>query len=210
VDLRDSHEVTTLMDPGANADTETQTVPDEVFQRLYDVHGAALLGYLIRLTRGDRHRAEDILQETLIRAWRHPEARTTNGEWTRAWLLTVARRIAIDHLRAAMSRPNEFGDDRLDERTPVEDGIDRMVDRTEVRTALAALPERFRTVLIEIYYRDHSVAEAAQTLSVPDGTIKSRTYYALRALREALAERGYLPPSTTDNPDAQESPQSPR
>ena len=204
-----SREVPALMDAGSDADTEaTQTVPDEVFERLYQTHGAVLLSYLVRLTRGDRHRAEDILQETLVRAWRHPEARSANGEWTRAWLLTVARRIAIDHIRAAMSRPSELGDDRLDERAPVDDGIDRWVDRAEVRAALAELPERFRDVLIEIFYRDHSVAEAAETLGVPAGTVKSRTYYGLRALREALVERGYLPPSTVDSkaePGAEEA-----
>jgi RNA polymerase sigma-70 factor, ECF subfamily len=197
------------MDAGGNTAAEAaETVPDEVFQRLYEVHAAALLSYLIRLTRGDRHRAEDILQETLLRAWRHPEARAANGEWTRAWLLTVARRIAIDQIRAATSRPNELGDDRLDERVAVEDGIDRMVDRTEIRAALAALPERFRDVLIEVFYRDHSVAEAAATLGVPAGTVKSRTYYALRALRQALAERGYLPQSTAGT-DAQPDPHDP-
>jgi RNA polymerase sigma-70 factor (ECF subfamily) len=187
------------MDAGVNAGVEAATVPNEVFQRLYETHGAAILSYLMRLTRGDRHRAEDILQETLVRAWRHPEARSATGEWTRAWLLTVARRIAIDHIRAARSRPSELGDDRLDERVPVDDGIDRLVDRAEVRAALAELPERFRDVLIEIFYRDRSVAEAAEALGVPDGTIKSRTYYGLRALREALVERGYLSESTVDS-----------
>jgi RNA polymerase sigma-70 factor (ECF subfamily) len=194
------------MDAEVNAGVEAATVPNEVIQRLYETHGAVLLSYLIRLTRGDRHRAEDILQETLVRAWRHPGARSATGEWTRAWLLTVARRIAIDQIRADRTRPNELGDDRLDERVPVEDGIDRIVDRAEVRTALAELPERFRDVLIEIFYREHSVAEAAEALGVPAGTVKSRTYYGLRALREALVERGFLPASTVGDKAAVEDP----
>ncbi|WP_432827574.1 sigma-70 family RNA polymerase sigma factor [Dactylosporangium sp. CA-092794] len=188
-----------MTEPASSATEEP--IPDEVFQRLYDQHGTAILNHLVRLTHGDWHRAEDILQETLVRAWRHPEARSANGEWSRAWLLTVARRIAIDHVRASMSRPSELGDDRLDERRSVDDGVDRLVDKTEVRMALADLPDRLRDVLIEVYYRDLSGAEAAESLGVPVGTVKSRTYYALRALREALIERGYLegeePPAGT-------------
>src|SRR5215471_11356149 len=82
-------------------------VPDEALRGLYDAHGPAILNFLVRLTRGDRHKAEDMLQETLVRAWRHPEARSASGEWSRAWLFTVARRIAIDHVRATRTRPGE-------------------------------------------------------------------------------------------------------
>ncbi len=54
---------------------------DAQLRRLYESHGPALLSYLVRFTRGDREWAEDILQETLMRAWRHPEAQTLHGEW---------------------------------------------------------------------------------------------------------------------------------
>jgi RNA polymerase sigma-70 factor, ECF subfamily len=165
---------------------------NDTFRRLYQTHGSIILNFLIRFTSGDRHRAEDILQETLLRAWRHPEARLTNGEWSLPWLFTVARRIAIDHGRAASVRPNELGDERLDERPELDDRFERLVDDDEVRAALATLPDRLRDVLIEIYFRDHSVAQAADNLGVPQGTIKSRTYYGLRALRAALIERGFI------------------
>jgi RNA polymerase sigma-70 factor (ECF subfamily) len=159
---------------------------------MYEAHGAALLTYLVRLTRGDRHRAEDILQETLLRAWRHPEARSEPAGWSRAWLFTVARRIAIDQVRATLSRPTELGDDRLDERARPDDELETTIDREQVREALLSMPDRFRDVLIQIYFLDRSVAEAAQALGVPEGTVKSRTFYAMRALRAALLERGFL------------------
>jgi RNA polymerase sigma-70 factor (ECF subfamily) len=183
-----------MSEEAAGGEATAAQVPDAALRELFDTHGSVLLSYLIRITRGDRHRAEDILQETLMRAWRHPEARGDNGEWSRPWLYTVARRIAIDQLRAAMIRPNELGDERLDERPHPEDTFDTMIDREEVRAALLALPARLRDVLIEVYFRERSVAEASQALGVPPGTIKSRTFYALRALREVLLERGFTLP----------------
>ena len=60
----------------------------------------------------------------------------------------------------------------------------------EVAECLSALSPDHRAVLLETYYRDRSVAEAAEILGIPQGTVKSRTYYALRALRLALEERG--------------------
>jgi RNA polymerase sigma-70 factor (ECF subfamily) len=185
---------------GHPAETDSTAVPhapprasDPVVRRLYETHGSTLLSYLMKLTRGDRHRAEDILQETLLRAWRHPEARTEEGNWSRPWLFTVARRIAIDQMRAAQARPRELGDDRLDERAQPEDNFEKVLDRGEVRAALRALPQLQRDVLIEVYFRERSVQEAADILGVPPGTVKSRTFYALRALREALIDRGFLP-----------------
>jgi RNA polymerase sigma-70 factor, ECF subfamily len=174
------------------AEPAVHGVPDESFRQLYQAYGAVVLNYLIRLNGGDRHRAEDILQETFIRAWKHPEARGDNGEWSRPWLFTVARRIAIDQVRAASTRPAELGDVRLEDRPEHDDGYEWLMDRDEVRGALALLPDRFRNVLIEIYFRDHSVAEAAEALGIAPGTVKSRTYYGIRALREALAERGFF------------------
>ncbi|MDG4765996.1 sigma-70 family RNA polymerase sigma factor [Solwaraspora sp. WMMD406] len=165
----------------------TDATPDDAepdLRALYESQAPGLLRYLIRLTNGDRHQAEDLLQETLLRAWRHPEARTDDGGWRRPWLYTVARNIAIDDLRT--TRPVELTGDLLDEQPDDEDRIERMLDAGVVRSALESLPERLRVVLVEVYLRERSGQETAQLLGVPVGTVKSRTFYALQALRERL------------------------
>ncbi len=165
---------------------------DEEFARaLYAEHAAALLGYVMRLT-GDRHQAEDVVQETLLRAWRHPEALSGERGSPGAWLRTVARHLVVDAARARRARPHEVGDAPLAAVT-VDDGTDRAVLAWEVTEALQTLSEPHRAVLLETYVRGHSVAGAARALGIPSGTVKSRTHYALRALRLALEERGVTP-----------------
>lgn len=153
-------------------------------------HGGPLLGYVMRLTGGDRQQAEDVVQETLLRAWRHPEALT--GRPVRPWLFTVARNIVVDLHRARQSRPSEVGAAPL-ATLPAADDIDRALESWTVAEAMAALSHDHRAVLIETYYRGRSVTEAATSLGIPAGTVKSRTYYALRALKMALEERGMTP-----------------
>lgn len=161
---------------------------EELLRALHDEHGAALWRYALHLTGGDRSRAEDVVQETLLRAWRHPEVLTPERGISRGWLWTVARHLVIDEARSARWRHEEVSG-RLPER-PVADEADRVVDRELLAIALGRLSAEHRDVLRECYYRGRSVAEAAAVLGVPAGTVKSRTHYALRALRLAIEELG--------------------
>lgn len=156
---------------------------------LYDGHAPVLLAYALRLTGGDRARAEDIVQETLVRAWRNIDRLDTTGGPVRPWLFTVAQRLAIDAHRARRARPPETGDAAL-ALVPGLDEIEPALDRIIVTDALDSLSRDHRAVIVETYYRGRTVAEAAAALGIPPGTVKSRCYYALRALRLALAERG--------------------
>jgi RNA polymerase sigma-70 factor, ECF subfamily len=164
---------------------------DEALVRaLYSEHAAPLLRYALHLTSGDQQRAEDIVQETLLRAWLHPEAIADRP--ARPWLLAVARNLAVDAFRARRARPHEVGEGAL-ELVAVPDGADRALESWAVADALRTLRPEHRGVLLETFYRGHSVAEAATALGIPAGTVKSRTFYALRALRLALEERGLAP-----------------
>src|SRR5258706_4939318 len=82
---------------------------------LYEAHGSFLLGDLLGQTRGDWYKAEEILQETLLRACQHLGARSVDGEWSRPWLITVARRIAVDHMRSSRVRQMEHRDEHHDD-----------------------------------------------------------------------------------------------
>jgi RNA polymerase sigma-70 factor, ECF subfamily len=163
---------------------------EELVRALYAEHAAALLRFTLRMTDGDRQRAEDIVQETLLRAWLHPEAIAERP--ARPWLFAVARNLAVDAHRARKARPQEVGEGALN-LVPVPDEADRVLESWAVADALAALRPDHRQVLLETYYRGRSVAEAAAVLGVPAGTVKSRAFYALRALRLALEERGLAP-----------------
>jgi RNA polymerase sigma-70 factor, ECF subfamily len=166
------------------------TANERLLRALYAEHGGPLLGYVLRLTEGDRHQAEDVVQETLLRAWRHPEA--LDGRPIRPWLFTVARNLVVDAHRARQSRPPEAGEAGL-AGVPARDEIGRALESWMFAEALADLSAEHRSVLVETYYRGRSVAEAAAALGVPPGTVKSRSYYALRALKLALEERGLAP-----------------
>jgi RNA polymerase sigma-70 factor, ECF subfamily len=161
----------------------------ELLRALQTEHGAALFAHALRLTDGDRHRAEDLVQETFLRAWQHPQTLDPERGSVRSWLFTTARNLAIDAWRRRSARVAEVYTTTPPE-PPAIDETDRAVESWLVAEALRQLSDAHRAVLIECFYQGRSVAEAAARLGIPPGTVKSRTYYALRQLRLALEELG--------------------
>jgi len=154
---------------------------------LQQEHGGDLLRYALRHTR-DREQAEDVVQETFARAWRHPLAVSGSTSSARAWLFTVARNLIVDEARSAR-RNRELAVGEVPERA-VDDDADAVLDRILIGDALAGLSPEHRVVLVEAYWGGRSVREIAERLGVPEGTVKSRLHYGMRALRLALQERG--------------------
>ena len=125
---------------------------------LYAEHAGPLLRYALHLTSGDRQRAEDIVQETLLRAWLHPEAIAERP--ARPWLFAVARNLAVDAYRARKARPHEVGEAALDaDAGPGRGGASAGVVGRGRRGQGRCGPST--RVLLETYYRGKSVAEAA-------------------------------------------------
>ncbi|MEV0184724.1 sigma-70 family RNA polymerase sigma factor [Streptomyces sp. NPDC050625] len=167
-------------------DTDRSTL----VRTVYEEHGPLLLRYAARMLDGDWHQAEDILQETATRAWKNAETLRGRDEHLRPWLFTVVKNLVIDHHRARQVRPLELVP--VEELDDAADSLGILLTLHVVLEALQELPEQQQTVIRLVYYLECSVAQAAEYLGIPPGTVKSRAFYALRALREVLKERGVI------------------
>ncbi|WP_217180334.1 sigma-70 family RNA polymerase sigma factor [Streptomyces sp. AC495_CC817] len=154
---------------------------------LYDAHAAPIWRYVVHLT-GDRAGADDVVQETLLRAWRTPRILADDPERTRSWMYTVARHLVVDEARSARHRREIATDDPPE--SAVRDSTEAIFDAILIEEALAALSPAHRDVVVRAYYGSLTVAEIAEELTIPEGTVKSRLHYGLRALRLGLQERG--------------------
>ena len=159
---------------------------------LYDDHAAALWRYAMRLT-GDQARAEDVVQETLLRAWQHPEVTDDPERSARAWLFTVARNMIIDERRSSRFR-NEVSS--LDSSAAPEqaspDEVNSALDRMLIGDALAQLSPDHRAVVRRSYYLGWTTTQIADDLGIAEGTVKSRLHYAVRTMRLTLQEMGVI------------------
>jgi RNA polymerase sigma-70 factor (ECF subfamily) len=120
-----------------------------LIRALYAEHGKALLAYATRLT-GDRPAAEDVVQETLIRAWRHPEVVANPQGSLRGWLMTVTRNIVTDRFRAKAARPTEVAETESTVAVQ-QDHAESVVNSVVLMDALEQLKPEHRDVLVEIY-----------------------------------------------------------
>ncbi|GLZ36136.1 RNA polymerase sigma factor SigL [Lentzea sp. NBRC 105346] len=152
---------------------------------LYRLHGRFLHRYLMGQTFGDTHLAEDIMQETFLRAWRKPELGLRPSE-CRPWLVTVARNLVVDRLRSRRCRPQEASDAALP-LIPVQHcQEERVIMSLTVSEAVAKLTPNRREVVVHMYFHGRSPDEIASVLGIPVGTVKSRAHAALTALRSQL------------------------
>jgi len=169
-------------------DERANEIADEAgLRRAFLTHGGELYGYA-RRSLGDAGAAEDVVQETFIRAWRARDRFDTTLGTLRTWLFTIARRVVIDHAR---SRAVRQADPLPADIALADDEVEAAMFSWQVEEALRRLRPEHRQVVIETYYQGRSGRDIADTLKIPEGTVRSRLFYALRSLRLTLEEMGW-------------------
>jgi RNA polymerase sigma-70 factor (ECF subfamily) len=161
------------------------------FIDIIDTYRDPLLTYVSGLVGGDTAWAEDVVQETFIRAWGHIERLGPGFGSVNGWLRRVAHNIAMDGHRRRRTRPTEVGLDHPDVANH-DDPAEHIHQVMVIHSLLDSLWPEHRAVLIEVYLQDRTAAQAAQVLGVPVGTVKSRLHYALRTLRERVPQEDLL------------------
>jgi RNA polymerase sigma-70 factor, ECF subfamily len=170
--------------PAGSAPRRGEAVPsgDGPVRVLYERHREPLLRYVSGLLRGDRQRAEDFVQETLLRAWLCFADQPPDWSPSRAWLFRVAHNLVIDWTRREQARP-ELNQELLETHAEPVDPISQAVHRCFLVHALSRLSPSHREVLFYVYMLGWTGPDAADALSIPPGTVKSRAHHAIRELR---------------------------
>jgi RNA polymerase sigma-70 factor, ECF subfamily len=160
----------------------------------YSAHAGEMLGFAVR-SLNDRGLAEEAVQETFVRAWRFGDRFDPQLGSLRGWLFAILRHVVIDMARARAVWPEPASDDTIqtsaDGQGSPEDRLEQALLSWQIEEALRRIGEDHRRVVLETYFRRRPYAEVATELGIPEGTVKSRVYYALRAMRLALEEMGW-------------------
>jgi RNA polymerase sigma-70 factor (ECF subfamily) len=196
------------VEPDVNEPQSDQTLIESIqnqqtwaFEVLFERYESVLrrhLGFIVR----DEPAAEDLLQETFLRVWTHA------GQWSgqgavKSWLFRIATNLALNHLRARRRRPEQplelpeamVDDDDLPD-TPAwlvdtaslgPEAVVEQVERdTRLQKIIGDLPEEKRELLRLVHQMELSLREAADELGIPEGTAKSRLYYAREQMKHGL------------------------
>ncbi len=187
-------------------DSQTGGIDD--LRVLYDLHGNEIFRFCYRLV-GDRGLAEEAVQETFLKAWRARDRWESELGSVRTWMYSIARNVSIDLLRSRAIRPQlsqsivdltsspgDRGPNRQRASTtdrPVgrRDAYDDVLDGWMLEEALRRLRDDQRYAIVETYVKGRPYSDVAAELGVPDGTIRTRVFYGLKALRLALEEMGW-------------------
>ncbi len=174
----------------ARLSREGPDLSDETgLREAWSTHAGELFGYAYR-SLGDRHAAEEAVQETFLRAWRAAD-RYDPTRPLRPWLFAILRNVVVDETRSRAGRAAPHPDEPEPAPGDGVDPLESSVNGLLVSEALRRIGPDHRTVLVETYFRGRTYAEVSQRLGIPEGTARSRTFYALRAMRVALEEMGW-------------------
>jgi RNA polymerase sigma-70 factor (ECF subfamily) len=163
---------------------------DDGVRAVYAAHGPELYRFALR-SLGDRGLAEDAVQETFVRAWQ-ASARFDDALGSlRTWLFAIVRNVVIDLSRARAVRPALAPGVATEDPSGLDDEVEQVLTAWQVEEALRMLSGEHQRALVEVHYNGRPYHDVAQELGVPVGTVKSRVYYALKAMRLALEEIGW-------------------
>jgi RNA polymerase sigma-70 factor (ECF subfamily) len=163
----------------------------DAMRALYRLYGGELYGFTLNAL-GDRGTAEEIVQEVFFRAWRHAGSYDPRRAAVRTWLYQIARNAIIDSRRRASVRPGLTHHPGAAE---TEGGatLEQAMLGWQVAAALERLTPEHRQMIRMAQFRGLTMREIADHTGLPLGTVKSRTWYALRSLRLVLEEMGVTP-----------------
>ncbi len=164
---------------------------EPAIRHLYEQHGDALYRYA-RSRLDDQRDAEEVVQEALVRAWRHGATYDPAKGSERAWLFGITRNLVADRRRPRRLHLVPVEDTGAYDTAANDGDLDRVVEASLVADALDRLTPDHRAVVVAAYFGGRTTAQIAEELGVPQGTVKSRLFYALRALRLGLEEQGVL------------------
>jgi RNA polymerase sigma-70 factor (ECF subfamily) len=165
---------------------------EEAARRLYRTFGDELYGFVFSRLR-DRELAEEVVQEIFTRVWRNADGFDARRGSVRTWLFSIARNAVVDCERHRSRRPPLARYEPVERDEAVGEPIEQALLRWQLQSAFARLTPEHREVLRLGHFGGLSVKEIAEVTGLPPGTVKSRTYYALQALRLALDEMEAAP-----------------
>jgi len=140
------------------------------------------------------HEADDIVQETMLKVWRSADSFDADRGTEATFVFTIARRVIIDRWRKTKVRPPETNNHAWHEHMDPKagDAYDDFALSTSLREALTLLTEPQREVIQLAYGAGLSQSEIAEEIGIPLGTVKTRTFTALRVLRRGLVDADVL------------------
>ncbi len=166
---------------------------ERAFEQLFRCYAPRIFRFAIGYL-NDPSQAEEVVQETMIAVWKSAKNFKEQSQVS-SWVLGIARNKALDQARARQ-RDSEFLREKLDQRTSPRATPEQIAQREtqieRVRTALEKLSPEHREVLMLAFYNDLSYSEIAQILGCPEGTVKSRVYYAKEQLKKILSVGGEI------------------
>ncbi len=165
---------------------------DDAFDvgRAYAEHGRVLFAFALNGVQ-DHTAAEDCVQETFLRAWRSRGRYSPARGSQRTWLFAIARNVVVDALRARARRPASVGDDRVERAAEPVIEQQAVVERLVLYEALATLSAEHLEVIAAVQLDGMSYHQLSERSGVPVATLRTRMFYGLKALREALGEESH-------------------